>query len=383
MNARVYRFITQTLIVVIIFAIILLAGFAGQIESADLIEPEYGLEGWRTNTAKSLIGFDELVAGGPEKDGIAALEEPRFEALEESYGWLSYNAPVIAVVINETARAYPLAVMLWHEIVNDTLGGKQIAVTYSPLSNSVAVYERKIGREAVTFGVSGMLRNSDMVMYDRVTESLFQQFTGVGLVGDFAGESLKRLNCQTISLQQFAKSYPDGTVLSADTGYDRDYGENPYVGYDDISNVPFMFTGLVNGALSPMERVVAINFNGVVRAYPFYITRTKGVINDHAGDEPIVIFHAGNTVSAVDCEYIRYSRPVGSTGVFSRKVGKHNLTFFFDGINIVDQQTRSTWDVTGKATRGVLRGERLTPIIHGDYFAFAWLTFYRHSEICR
>lgn len=383
MNARIQRIVTQALVIAIVLVVVLLASVATQLRRSGFPAPRQDLPGWKTNTAKSLINLEELIPGGPEKDGIPALTGPSFETTDQSQTWLNPNAPVIAVVINKTARAYPLAIMVWHEIVNDTVDGMAIAVTYSPLCNSAIVYDRTIKKRTHTFGVTGMLRNSDMVMYDTQTETLFQQFTGQGLVGDLAGHTLDRIPSQVISLAQFARSYEEGRVLSPDTGYEREYGSNPYVGYDDISNVPFMFSGLVNGALSPMERVVAISFADVTRAYPFYLTRSNGVINDHAGNVPIVIFHAGSTLSAIDSRLIRNSRQVGSTGVFRRVVDKRELTFRFDGLHFIDQQTRTTWDVTGKALRGPLRGKRLTPIAHGDYFAFAWLTFYPNTEICR
>ena len=185
------------------------------------------------------------------------------------------------------------------------------------------MYSRVIDEKEYTFGVSGKLIKNVLVMYDRQTETLFQQFTGQGLVGDLAGHALTRIPSQVISLSQFARSYKDGRVLSRETGFDREYGSNPYVGYDDVSNVPFMFTGLVNAALSPMERVVAFNFDDVTRAYPFYLTRSTGVINDHAGNVPIVVFHTGSTLSAIDCQMIEDSRPVGSTGVFRSEIDKH------------------------------------------------------------
>jgi len=197
------------------------------------------------------------------------------------------------------------------------------------------------------------------------------------------GSSLKAIPAQIISFEQFRSVYKDGVVMSPKTGFKRNYGRNPYVGYDDIRNTPFMFHGKSDGRLKPMEKVVSVTINNVSKAYPYSVTSRKRVINDEVGGEPIVIFHDRGAVSALDRPEIALSREDGSTGVFNRKVDDKILMFSYDGADLIDDQTDSVWDVTGKAVQGQLKGKKLSPVVHGDYFAFAWLVFKPETKIYR
>lgn len=347
------------------------------------LSPSPKLSGWRTNTSKSLINIEELSPGGSAKDEIPAITKPKFETPFMAMKWLPDREPVISVVVGKTAKAYPLQVLIWHEIINDTIEGISIAVTFCPLSYSAAVYKRTINGRPLTFGVSGMLRNSCMVMYDRQTETLWQQFDGIALMGDMAGRQLECLPSQIISFGQFTAANRKGAVLTQETGFERSYGENPYVGYDDASSLPIMFKGGVNASLAPMEKVVAVKVNDRAVAYPGFVTASKGAINDEICDVPIVVFHTDGAVSAMDRQSIRNSRQVGSTGVFSRMLGKHRLTFAHDGTYFIDLQTRSTWTVAGIAIEGPLTGEKLVAMEHKSCFAFAWLVFNPDTQIYR
>ncbi len=340
----------------------------------------YGL---RTNTRKRSIELSELVPGGPGKDGIPAVTVPVYTKPELAEKWLGPNEPVISLVIEGQSRAYPLQIMIWHEIVNGTVGGVPVAVTFCPLCYSANVFDRRGKTRTYSFGVSGLLRHSDMIMYDRRTESLWQQITGEAIVGDFLGERLKRIPAQIISFEQFRSAYKDGLVLSRKTGYQRPYGQNPYIGYDDIYNTPSHYSGKSDGRLRPMEKVVTVSVSGLDKAYPHSITWELGVINDKIANTPLVVFHDEGAVSALDDAYIDSSRQVGSTGVFERRFEGRLLTFAYrDGV-FYDEQTESTWDITGRATSGLLKGKQLKRIVHGDYFAFAWLVFKPQTRIYR
>jgi hypothetical protein len=226
-----------------------------------------------------------------------------------------------------------------------------------------------------------MLRYSDMVMYDPQTESLWQQFSGQALVGDMVGETLKRIPAQIISFEQFRTIYKTGLVLSRDTGFRRNYGRNPYVGYDDIGNKPHLYRGKEDPRLKPMEKLITVNINNISKAYPYSITRKKRVINDEVGGQKIVIFHDRGAASAMDKAEIALSREDGSTGVFRRKLASQLLTFSKKDETFVDDQTSSIWDITGRAIQGELKGKKLSPVVHGDYFAFAWLVFKPETKI--
>ena len=339
------------------------------------------IEGSKTDTSKKIIELDELQSGGPGKDGIASIDSPQFISIEAAAEWLKPQEPVIALEIGGKAKAYPLQILIWHEIVNDTLGDIPIAASFCPLCYSAIVFDRRFDETTLAFGVSGYLRNSDMVMYDRQTETLWQQFEGQGLIGQYAGKHLTKMPTQIISFAQFRKAYPKGTVLSRETGHERAYGRNPYTGYDDINKSPFLYRGPKDDRLPPMEKVITVTLNKKSKAYPYSITQKKGVIHDTVGDTEIVVFHGKGAVSAIDKKQISESKQAGSTGVFSPILEAQTLTFTKTKKGFVDKQTQSTWDITGKAIDGKLKGKQLKRLVHGDYFAFAWLVFQPTSEI--
>ena len=178
-------------------------------------------------------------------------------------------SPVVALRVNGEARAYPLQILTYHEIVNDVIGGRPVAVTFCPLCNSSVVFDREVFGSVLRFGVSGNLRNSDLIMWDDVTETWWQQLTGEGLVGHLAGVNLNFVPSQLIAFDEFKAAYPNGQVLSRDTGVPRPYGRNPYSGYDTTEGRPFLFQGRMDDRLRATERVVAVDVGGESAAYPF------------------------------------------------------------------------------------------------------------------
>jgi hypothetical protein len=225
------------------------------------------------------------------------------------------------------------------------------------------------------FGVSGLLRNSDLVMYDRETESLWQQLTGQGIVGEFAGEDLAFVPASLVSFADFREFYPEGVILSRQTGHIRSYGRNPYVGYDTIGRSPFLYDGEEDGRLEAVERVVTVFLNGVDVAYPYSVLAESGAINDRVAGQDIVVLHSFGTASALGAAFIAQAQDVGATGVFEPYVDGQKLSFYMQDDTIKDVETNSTWNVLGLAIDGPLAGERLTPILHGDHFWFAWAAF--------
>lgn len=330
---------------------------------------------------KKNIGLEELQAGGPPKDGIPSIDNPDFITPEEANNWLEDQEPVIALEIEGEARAYPLQILIWHEIVNDEIQGKPVAVTFCPLCYSAIVFDRTVKEDVLEFGVSGFLRHSDMVMFDRKTESLWQQFNGRGIVGDYTGTELEQVSSQLISFGQFKKNYPGGEVLSRNTGHDRRYGSNPYTGYDDIDKSPLLFDGEEDGRLPPMEKVVGVRIDDQTKAYPHSVTREKQVINDQFANVPLLIIHTEGATSALDRGRIAQSREDGSTGAFNRTLDGEELTFSVEDERIIDEQTGSVWTIAGKAVDGPHKGKELKSVTFGDYFAFAWLVFWPETEI--
>ena len=331
--------------------------------------------GWQTDFSRHTVPYDEILSGGVPRDGIPPLDDPRFATLEDADRWLADQEPVIAFELNGDARAYPLQILVWHEIVNDVVGGVPVAVTFCPLCNTAIVFERTLKGVVYDFGTSGKLRNSDLVMWDRQTESWWQQFTGEAIVGELAGKKLAVLPASIISFSDFRAASPDGTVLSIDTGFSRSYGRNPYGGYDRADNPPFLFDGDLDGRLAPKDRVVDVSIDGLTAVFPFPTLEVERVVNYTVNNQDLVVFFKSGTVSALDKSSIKGSRDVGATGVFERTVDSQNLTFRFDGENFVDHETGSIWNILGQAVEGPLSGQQLKPVFHTNIFWFAIAAF--------
>ncbi len=334
----------------------------------------FSTNGWDTDFTRHTVPYDEIFSGGPPKDGIPAINKPMFVSFVESDKWLDPKEPVAIAQHNGEAKAYPLQILIWHEIVNDVIGGEPVTITFCPLCNTTIAFRRTFEGQVLDFGTTGNLRFSDLVMYDRQTESWWQQATGESIIGTHAGKELEFFLSSVVSYEDFKASFTSGLVLSRDTGYDRAYGNNPYGGYDTDSG-PFLFRGNVDSRLEPMERVVTIDLNGEAVAYPFAKLAEARAINDTVGGQPVVVLFKAGTKSALDKVSIADSRDVGSGVAFDPSVDGRVLTFKPDGERFVDEQTGSTWNIAGKATSGPLEGNQLDPIVHGNNFWFSWAVF--------
>ena len=338
---------------------------------------------WLTDFSLHTVPYDEFQSGGVPRDGIPPLDDPKFESIAAADTWLEDVQPVVALEINGAARAYPLAILTWHEIANDTLGGVPVSVTFCPLCNSAVAFDRRVGDATLDFGVSGNLRHSDLVMWDRQTESWWQQLTGEGIVGAYAGYQLELLPAQLVSWRDFKAAFPGADVLSRETGHSPSYGQNPYTGYDRADQSPFLFRGRPDDRLLPMERVAALVLDGRPLAFPFPALEDERVVNYRADGRDIVVLFQPGTASALDQSRIAESKDVGSIGVFDAALGGQTLTFRAEGDLFVDDQTGSTWNVLGRAVLGPLAGKSLPPIVHGNHFWFAWAAFAPETEVYR
>ena len=190
--------------------------------------------GWETDFSNASVDLSEFLSGGPPRDGIPPVDDPRFRPVSDEEN-LSDAEPVVAVALaGETPRANPIQILIWHEIVNDRIGGRNVAVTFCPLCNTAVVFDRVVDGRELTFGTTGNLRRSDLVMWDRQTESWWQQFSGEALVGELTGTTLDIVPSQLISWGDFIERFPQGEVLTRETGNARNYGMNPYQGYDEL-----------------------------------------------------------------------------------------------------------------------------------------------------
>jgi hypothetical protein len=271
--------------------------------------------GWRTNFRRHTVALAEFQSGGPGKDGIPALDRPHFLPTGQ-VSFLKPREPVIELVSHGQARAYPLQILVWHEIVNDRVGGIPVAVTFCPLCNTAIAFDRRVGGRTLSFGTTGNLRNSDLVMYDRRTQSWWQQFGGEAVVGHYAGTQLRQLAARIVSWQAFRSAHPDGIVLSRETGYSRPYGQNPYVGYDDVNSPPFF--PVANGndhRLRPKDRVVFVESGHDAVAIPFTVLATKKRVETTVGGHQLEIRWQAGVNSALDADQVASGREVGTATV--------------------------------------------------------------------
>jgi hypothetical protein len=345
------------------------------------LTPELKREWPRTDFGRRTVDLSEIRSGGPPKDGIPAIDRPRFVAPAEADRWLDPREPVVVVELGGEVRAYPLQILMWHEIVNDRIAGAPVAVTFCPLCNATFVFDPRVGGRELDFGTTGRLRMSDLVMYDRQTESWWQQFSGEAIVGELAGTRLRTLPSTIVSYEDFKAAYPDGPVLSRETGHTRPYGRNPYSGYDRAYESPFFPRDEMDTRLPPMERVIAARHGAVQRVYPFTVLEETPVINDELAGLAVVVFSKPGTLSVLDRAEIRGSRTVPSAAAYERRLGDRVLEFRIEGEAIVDAETGSEWDLFGQAVAGPLKGERLTPVEGGVHFAFAWLAFNPDTDV--
>lgn len=294
---------------------------------ADADGPAQWKDEWpRTDFSKVTIPLSQIrsVIG---KDRIPAIDRPKFvPSREVSPLVLPDTEPVISFVIGDDARAYPLRILTWHEIVNDVVNGIPVAVTYCPLCNSALVFDRRVDGRVLSFGTTGKLRNSDLVMYDRETESWWQQYTGEALVGAKSGGKLAVLPMRMESMGRFRQRFPDGKVLVPNDPGSRSYGRNPYVRYDSSAR-PFLFDGPLPEGVPPLERVVVVD--GVAWTFSLLRKRTQVAVGD------LVITWEPGQNSALDSALVKDGRDVGNVVVQRRgedgslKDAIHDVSFAF------------------------------------------------------
>jgi hypothetical protein len=345
-----------------------------------------GSEPWRTDFSQSSVPLAEIVAGGPPRDGIPPIDEPRFESADEADDWLDKKHPVVVVEAQGSVKAYPLGILIWHEIVNDVVGGLPVTVTFCPLCNTALVFDRRLGGRVLDFGTTGRLRQSDLVMYDRQTETWWQQAVGEAIVGELVGEKLAAVPANTLGWETARGLYPGIRVLSRDTGFPSyeesgRYGQNPYEGYDlQRGPIPGFFSGKIPGDLRAMERVAAVDA-GDGWAVGFGELADHGAVNAAIeGIEFVVLWEKGAS-SALHRRSVSGGRDVGQSAVFDRRLDGRTLTFERREKQFRDLETGSVWNLAGQAMAGPLEGERLSPIAHGNHFWFAWVAFRPDTEL--
>ena len=339
------------------------------------IDPNHDIHPWLTDFSLHSVPYSEISSGGPGRDEIPPLDNPRFEATSEAKSWLNDKEPVLILELNGDIRAYPLQLLIWHEIVNDVVAEVPVAVTYCPLCNSAVVLNRTLDGTVYDFGTTGYLRHFDLIMWDRQTESWWQQVTGDAIVGKLTGKQLEFLPTSIGPWKEFRETYPNGKVLSRNTGFGRPYDEGLYPAFDQIDAQSPYQEGPGGVSLPVMERVVGVSIGNVSIAFDYHTLARLRVVNHTIGETDVVVFYEPETLSPLKDSGTDY-RSVGASGVFSPYVADGKLTFkLTDDGNIIDEETGSRWNLLGQAIDGPLAGQQLQPLLHTDLFWFAWLAF--------
>jgi Protein of unknown function (DUF3179) len=311
---------------------------------------------------KAIVPLDQIVSGGPPRDGIPSIDSPKFVSAEDA--GLQDSDLVLGLNINGDIRAYPLNILVWHEIVNDEVGGTPVAVTYCPLCFTNQVFHRTIDNQTVEFGTSGKLYNSNLVMYDRTSESLWSQALSQAIVGEHAGKKLERIPFDVAFWREWKALYPESKVLSQDTGFGRPYGVDPYGSYYTDPNILFPVSHR-DDRLGPKEIVVGLENEGSYRAYPIQQIEDNHIINDEIGDRKIVLMSF----------YPFMARP------YDRSVDGLVLDFEYDGGKVIDTQTSSIWNFEGEAIEGEMKGKQLVRLPFDEGFWFEWVAFHPETSL--
>ena len=332
-------------------------------ESSALAVSENTYEVITTDGVKHIVPLDKIRSGGPPKDGIPSIDNPQFVKASEAE-FVSDNDVVIGLEINGETKAYPLSILVWHEIVNDEVGGTPVAVTYCPLCYTNQVFEGTINGQEVEFGTSGKLYNSNLVMYDRLTESYWSQALGTAIVGELAGFELNKIPFDVITWKDWKTIHPDSLVLTTDTGHLRPYGVDPYGSYYTDPRILFPVENK-DDRLPPKTIIIGFHQGNSYKAYKQKDVESSHVINDKIFDKSILLI----------------SQFSGNTRAFERMVNDQVLEFDYLDEKLIDLQTKSEWSYDGVAISGPLEGTELTRMAIDPGFWFEWVAFHPVTDL--
>jgi len=305
---------------------------------------------------KYLLNPKNILSGGPPKDGIPSIDNPKFTSAEEG-NWLNDEDLVLGLNFEGVIRAYPLRILNWHEIVNDKVNGQKVLITYCPLCRTGIAFRPIVDNVEVEFGTSGKLYNSELILYDRKTDSYWAQTLGLAVVGEATGQLLDKIPMDTVMWKDWKKTHPDTQVLSRQTGFIRDYDRSPYGGYDTSTRVIFPL-GNEDDRLHPKEIVYGVEFDGTAKAYSDKAVDEEKLINDEVGGVPIVVVWYDN---------------LNTVKIFERTLNGETLTFELDDGKIVDNNG-TEWNVPDM-------NEKLEIVDTFGHFWFSWAAFYPQTDL--
>ncbi len=316
-----------------------------------------------TDGVKHLIPLDRIKGGGPPKDGIPSIDNPVFADVQSSQ-FMSDSDTVIGLDVNGEVKAYPIFILVWHEIVNDNVGGIPVSVTYCPLCYTNQVFERIINGQEVEFGTSGKLYNSNLLMYDRLTESYWSQALGIAVKGELTGYQLNLVPFDVITWGDWKTLHPDTLVLTTDTGHIRSYATDPYGNYYAEPRIMFPVEHS-DDRLHPKEIIIGFSQDDTYKAYKQNDVESEILINDFIGDTPVMLVSLFSENSRA----------------FERTVNGNTLDFVYDDGKILDVQTNSEWNYDGLSVSGENDGMQLKRMPIEPGFWFEWVAFHPQTLV--
>lgn len=316
-----------------------------------------------TNGVKHIIPLDKIRGGGPPMDGIPSIDNPVFASVDNSQ-FMSNSDTVIGLEVNGTSKAYPLSILVWHEIVNDEIGGIPVSVTYCPLCYTNQVFERVIDGETVEFGTSGKLYNSNLLMYDRLTESYWSQALGMAVTGKLTGYKLNLIPFDVITWGDWKILHPDTLVLTTDTGHIRAYTTDPYGNYYTEPRIMFPVDH-EDDRMHPKEIILGFNYDNVYKAYKQSDVESNVIINDSIDKTPVMLISL----------FSQNSR------AFERTLDGEVLDFDYVENKIIDKQTNSEWNYDGLSISGQYSGKQLKRLPMEPGFWFEWAAFHPNTLV--
>ena len=338
---------------------------ANSTTSTESINPVYTLVGEEEN--RNIVPPELIVNGGPPPDGIPSIDNPKFIQIQKAEEFLEDSDLVVGLNINGDIRAYPLQILVWHEIVNDKVGDTPVAITYCPLCFTNQVFNRTTNDgQILEFGTSGKLYNSNLVMYDRTTKSLWSQAMAQGIGGTFAGIKLERIPFDVAYWKEWKQLYPDSKVLSTDTGSTRPYGADPYGDYYTNGEILFPVSNS-DDRVGLKEIVIGLENKGQYKAFKLQEIEDKKVINNQVNGKPIVLFSLHPFMARVYDPVVN-----GQTLEFNYNIKDKKF---------VDKQTNSIWNIDGESISGQMKGKQLTRLSFDEGFWFEWVAFHPKTEL--
>jgi len=306
---------------------------------------------------KYILHPKNILSGGPPKDGIPSLDDPRFTTVEHGDRYLEDDDLVLGLFYKGEAKAYPHRILNWHEIVNDKVGDDLILITYCPLCRTGIAFRPIVNGKQVEFGTSGKLYNSELVMYDRLTDSYWPQSLGKAVIGESTGQVLEKIPLDTVMWGDWKKLHPDTLVLSKSTGFIRDYDRNPYSGIQKSERVSFPLSN-TDSRLKSKVIVYGVEFDGNAKAYTEDDVKTEKVINDAVGGVPIVVV---------------WYNELNTARIFERSFEGETLRFSLEGNEIKDENG-NLWTVQDMI-------DKLEIADTFGHFWFSWASFFPETGL--